>query len=1133
MTLIDFKTVMLSLRTCLPRLPILTVLIFSTVLAIAAQVSIEPGFENRPIETVIIEDNQVALQDSVKSGLQDEIQRELGKTYSLVRIRAAIKALYATGKIESASVFVSELQNGSLRVTFLVKGKSLITRVAVTVREHEGKQVTTDEIQLRVDLIRPGVEVTEESIKRSVSSILIYLREKGYFSASVDYQVNRSPQSGDATVLFVIDPKKQSRVRGISVNIEGADNEKLSKSLKLKSGSLYDDESRELDIERIRVALQDQEFFVPNLEEVSVVLVGEAEVDLSITGLAGPRVDISVDAGREKISTEDLLKLLPVKRLGSLELSAIVEGKQRLERYLQEKGYFFAEVTPTCDVSPIPEDLKAQGISGGSESMCGYLSSLDLLNKEVDIVYSARLRVATRLESIRFDGINDLRIQGARIFQATGSDTSTQTGQMLPTDELKALLQSREANALGFLPYIGYGRGFTNSEILLEDEETLRNLFFELGYRNANVFHLQGTDLAGSGLIITFVIELGERTRIGKVSFNGNLAFSENQLRKVISDQLGSDLGDRPFSSALIRDAVRKLNEFYSNEGLFNARVKAVFDFEADSDGIIDVVFDVENEGSEVTIGDILIAGNEKVGKESVLRSLDISSGRRLRAADIFTSEQRLYETDVFRRVEIKPQPSGNDEQGRQISNVGVNLEEQPSRLITYGGGYSTDGGPFGSFDIRNLNFLGRLQQAGGRVRISRLQQLVQLDYLNPNFIRDGFKDDTSRRFAPLTVTMQYQRDSTVTRFFRSALDRGTFGIVQRLDEDGNPIDEFGSSVGDPTINRLSISAETSRTISTKNRTVVFARFRFEDVRLFKIESLLIRDILEPDSKTRISGPGLSVVRDTRTSCRLRYTLEEIVVRGDAVSRCRYNPTEPTSGDYLTADYNLSTTFLGSNIGFQKFQLSYTRYATPRQLGNTTFAGRIILGMAGLFSGKDRFRNTLAPELDGILPISERFFGGGSNSLRGFDFESAGPRLVLTPQGTFRDENGNIINLSPFTIPFGGNGLFVANLEARIPLSESIRLVPFYDGGNVFRRVRDIWRAPDVSANPVDRNLNAKWANTVGLGFRLKTPIGGELAIDYGYLLDPPRFIVPQQVGPDGIYRLRQGQIHFRFAQAF
>ena len=1101
--------------------------------AVSGQIVIDSRFESRPIGRVVVEDESGLRDGALKEILQESIQKEIGETYSLVRIRSAIRAAYATGKIENVAVFASELPDGSLNIRFLVKRKALLGRVTVTVKEHQGRRITADEIQLRVDLIRPGVEVTEESVSRNVSSILIYLREKGYFAAAVESQINRAPVTGDATVNFTLDPGKQSRVRELSIAIEGADNERLVRAVKLKKDSLYDDESRDADIERLREALRAQDFFVPDLEEPSVVRVGDAEVDLIVRGTAGPKVAISVDAGREKVSAETLLNLLPVKRLGSLELSAIVEGRQRLERYFQERGYFFAEVTSRCDISPIPEELQAQGIIGESEGLCGFLSSTDLQNREVEIVYSARLRVASRLQSIPFEGIDDLIVTGSQIFRSGDPEVTGSASRSLPAEELKSLLQSREANAFGFIPYIGYGRGFTNSDILIEDEETLRNLFFELGYRNANVFHLQGTDINGSGLIITFVIELGDRAKVGKVSFNGNTAFTDEELQKILADRNGSGLSGRPFSSALIRDSARKLNEFYSGKGRFNARVRAVIDSAPKTPAELDLVFEIEDEGAEVITGNVLVAGNEKVDKESILRSLDISAGRPLRAADIFTSEQRLYETDVFRRVEIKTQSAGNDAQGRQIADIGVNLEEQPSRLITYGGGYSTDGGPFGSFDVRHLNFLGRLQQAGGRVRISRLQQLVQVDFLNPNFIRDGFKDDASRRFAPLTVTIQYQRDSTVTRFFRSALDRGTFGIVQRLDANGDPIDQFGSSAGDPTINRLSLSAETSRTLSTKNRTVVFARFRFEDVRLFKIESLLIRDILEPDSNTRISGPALSIVRDTRTNCRLRYTLEEIVLRGDGVNPCRYNPAEPTSGDYLTADYTLSTTFLGSNIGFQKFQLSYTRYATPRQLGNTTFAGRVIIGMAGLFSGKDRFRNTLAPELDGILPISERFFGGGSNSLRGFEFESAGPRLVLTPQGTFRDQNGNIINLSPFTIPFGGNGLFVANLEARIPISESIRLVPFYDGGNVFRRVRDIWKAPAVSANPVDRNLNAKWANTIGLGFRLRTPIGGELAVDYGYLLDPPRFIVPQQVGPDGIYRLRQGQIHFRFAQAF
>ena len=52
-----------------------------------------------------------------------------------------------------------------------------------------------------------------------------------------------------------------------------------------------------------------------------------------------------------------------------------------------------------------------------------------------------------------------------------------------------------------------------------------------------------------------------------------------------------------------------------------------------------------------------------------------------------------------------------------------------------------------------------------------------------------SFLADGDKRFAPLTFSAQYQRDTTVTRFFRSAFDQGTFGIVQRIDEEGYPVE--------------------------------------------------------------------------------------------------------------------------------------------------------------------------------------------------------------------------------------------------------------------------------------------------------------------------------------------------------
>ena len=120
--------------------------------------------------------------------------------------------------------------------------------------------------------------------------------------------------------------------------------------------------------------------------------------------------------------------------------------------------------------------------------------------------------------------------------------------------------------------------------------------------------------------------------------------------------------------------------------------------------------------------------------------------------------------------------------------------------------------------------------------------------------------------------------------------------------------------------------------------------------------------------------------------------------------------------------------------------------------------------------------------------------------------------------------------VNPFTVPIGGNALAIVNMEARVPLTRNFQVVPFYDGGNVFRRVSDIFKRNDDTS--VDQNLRARWSNTVGLGIRIRTPLG-PLGIDYGFLLNPPEFVIPQRAGEPAIYRLKRTQFHLRFRQAF
>lgn len=1064
-------------------------------------------YEQKPITKIDISisgaDDDTKSIEEYRSLVRDAV----GEVYSSPRIRDAIEVLYNTKKIDTVSVSASLESSGSVGLNFSIKRKTQAQRVTVVVGKSTGEKVTEQDLLFKLNLVTPGSVITEQALRSNADQILDYLRERGYYRSEVVYEQRPLQYQTDVGVTFRVALNEPTRVDEVSIKIGGYEKPIPPKALKLRKGGLYTRERVMTDTAKIRELLRKEKFGAPELDEPRITYDGDANtISVTFTGKAGPTVEV-VTESEGKAKKESSRDLLPVLREGTLDFAAIVEGERRLENRYQEQGYFFADVTPVCSATPQLVDTENVPIANDTQFLCSFLSGEDLTGKQVQVKYKVDLNRKLTLTQIRVRGTSKLTIE-----------------------DISTVLNSQEANPLGIIPVLGYGRGYTSERILEEDKSTIESLMFELGYRDAQVRVNQGVSPTGDELIITFQIEEGPPTVVSEVNITGNKAIATDALRAELPALIGNN-----YSRARVRNATQRLAKFYSDAGYFDARVTSSIiepvDPKPDEPRNLKIEFKVESEGRKVVINRVLVTGNDSTDRETVLKAIALRPGELLRAADIYTSEQNLYATDAFSRVEIKPQPVGDAPDGSRLTDVIVSVEEQPPRLASYGGGYSTDLGLSGFFDIRHVNLFGNLWQGGARVKVSQRQQLVQFDFINPRFMPDGVK-----RFAPLTLSAQFQRDSTVTRFFRSAFDQGTFGIVQRVDANGNPIDQFGAAAGSPTINRFSLTAETSRTISRKNRSILFMRARFEDVRLVNIDSLLIKDLLLPDSRNRISGFGVTFVRDTRQNCAVKYSLLDLIAKGEQSDPCRYNASDPTRGDFLTADYNVSLPFLGANIGFQKFQASYNYYYTlPSVKGrSTTIAARAIIGAGKVFSNGNRFTNAAFPSLNGLLPISERFFAGGSNNLRGFNFEEAGPRVVISPTGTFRDSRGNPVFLDPFTIPFGGNAIAITNIEARVPVSPSIRVVPFYDGGNVFRRAKEIFNPANPAANDIAAlNQRARWTHTVGLGFRIKTPVGGEFGFDYGRLLNPPIFIVPQSVGPNAFHKLPQDHIHFRFSQAF
>jgi outer membrane protein insertion porin family len=1061
-------------------------------------------FEGSRIESIDIVIDGTAQNTGVGETYLRIVRENLGETFATVRVRDAIEQLCQLGDVQTVEVSAVRRGDTGVGLTFAVKRKPKAKRVTVHIDESTDSGITEQELLFHLNLLDPGSVVSEGTLDANATAIQEYLRDRGFLRAKVTFD-QQPVSANEMAITYNVAPGEPARVDILNVAIDGFDAVKVTKDLKLQPGEIYTREKLTGDTERVRNALIKEGFLAPTLVAPEPIYDSDKNtIAINFKGTAGPKVDVIVETDKKKLGEGTRSRLLPIVREGTLDYAAIIEGERRLENYYQEKGYFFVQVRAVCSVEPVtPPGTPPTSI--GTEAACSSLSSEDFKERKAVVKYVVDLDRRLKLQDIRLRGTSQFTI-----------------------DDIYTVLETQRANLLGIIPLFGYGRGYTSQRILESDTATIRSLLRELGYRDATVRASQGVSPNGENLIITFEVEEGPPTKVSDVEIRGNTAFSTVDLKALLPPLEGQN-----FSRAKVRNGQRRIAEYYSNRGYYDA----VVDFSVDENvggnttdvHYFKVIYTVRNEGKPVYISRILVTGNERTREESVRRALAFKEGELLKAGDVYLSEKNLYESDAFSLVEIKPQAAGERPDGSRNVDVIVNVVEQAPRLLTYGGGFSTDVGGNGFVDFRHFNFLGRLWQAGGRVSMSQQQQIVQLDFVDPRFLRE--KDN---RFAPLRVSAQYLRDSTVTRFFRSAFDRGTFGIVQRLDPDGNPIDEFGAPAGDPTLNRLTFTAETNRTLSRSNRSVLYLRYRFEDVRLFNISSLLIKDLLVPDSRIRVSGFGATYVRDTRKNCSAKYSILDIIARGEPLEPCRYNATDPTHGDYLTAEYNVSVPSLGANIGFNKFQASYNFYRTFPRVRNTTVAARAILGLANVFKENNRFGPPDFPGLEKILPISERFFAGGSNTLRGFEFESAGPRVVVTPEGTFHDSNGEVVVLPPFTIPFGGNALAVVNLEARMPVSRSVRLVPFYDGGNVYRKVGDIFNPPDVPVTDTfQRNLIVKWSHTVGLGLRLKTPVGGEFGIDYGYLLNPPTFLIPQTVGPPANYQLSPSKLHFRFSQAF
>jgi len=292
--------------------------------------------------------------------------------------------------------------------------------------------------------------------------------------------------------------------------------------------------------------------------------------------------------------------------------------------------------------------------------------------------------------------------------------------------------------------------------------------------------------------------------------------------------------------------------------------------------------------------------------------------------------------------------------------------------------------------------------------------------YRQSNLFGNGQQFSTGIKWAEIGETYQRSREFRTDFFDPSFLD-SKLGLGLETYYRREDFDNYD-------INRLGFGAYLTQ-LFWDNQVRATLKYRLEQDYVFNVDNIIDPYMLSINKTTDwISMVSASLEKDTRNSL-----------------------INPSKGGIYSLEWGLSSKAFGSDYNYSKILIDLRRYHEIKP--------KVVLALRARAGHIESFGDTQS------VPIYERLYGGGADSVRGIKDRYLGPA----------DMDG---------YPKGGNTSLIYNMELRFPVYKDFGGVAFYDGGGVWKDISDV----DLT------DLH----HSVGMGLRYMTPIG-PLRVDYGY----------------------------------
>jgi len=882
-----------------------------------------------------------------------------------------------------------------------------------------------------------------------------------------------------------------SRVRELTIAFEGGDVPEAARALiDIERGDIYRPEAVRRSIRQL--------FALGVFSDIKVEAerVG-SEVDLLFRifpSLAVESVALGlperVTPARVRISglTSKLIEESGVEPGDPLEVDALGAAADRVEAALRAEGFLWARVEPEASFQS-PTAIVVFHVEPGRQAQIGAVAIDGVaphleahIRDEVDLRESAlfsRRELDERIEEL------------TTTWQERGYYQASVDVEVTPADDIRVDLRLdadlgprvvidvpvsdfSEDDVRKLVPLYREAR-FT-ADLVEEARANLENDLRERGHRDARVTVAEESSEDEAYLYLRFGVEPGLRFEVVGVAIEGASSVAEADLRPLLVTDTNRRFRSAPYNESRWEDDLDEIRSFMERLGFHRAVVESEERASAFDPSRLTLVASI-TEGPQARIESVAVAGNDVLSTEEVLRVSSLSDGTPFDASGIVEARERIvshYRNQGFRRASVSASSSLDESETSASIDFEVieGLQTRVDRVILSGLEVSRESAVRELVTIRSGEPLSPIDVLETRQRLvgSGLFRNVSIDVLpaDPTTNQSdvlismvegprttfaygfGFEERQLGR-AEIEVTRRnlFGMNRTISVFTRASFRGGRFITTYRQPNSFvRNLPLFVSVFAEEEqrtsfdFNRVGVGLQISKRVNPEQN--LFFRYRFDRTKVFN----LLVDIDEIDRRfrnTRISSLSVASLTDRRD-----------------------DPLDPSSGQFRILDVEWSSKFLGTQAPFLKgLAQQFFYFPLPKS----------FVAAVGLRLGVSQ---TFREDRDALLPIAERFYAGGANTLRGFALDQASPkrRFPREIDGETQVVEGE---------PLGGNVITLLNLEMRFPVFGNLEGVVFSDNGTVYRRLQ------------VMQLLN--WRYNMGFGFRYDTPLG-PLRFDYGFKLD-------------------------------